>query len=303
MSLDQLNGQFGIDGNIRFVEGQGGMPCIEISNRAAQATISLHGGQVLSYRPVDANHDLLFLSEHAIFKADKAIKGGIPICWPWFGDDPEGRGRQAHGFARNMPWTVSHTAQSGPGHTKIELALEDNAATQALWPHTFRLTLHVDIADTLTLALVTRNTGETPLRITQALHSYFSVGDIDTVSVNGLDGLRYLDKVRQFVEDRQQGPVTFTAEVDRIYQGVNKDLSIDDPSLQRSIHIQAGNSTTAVVWNPWVDIAQAMQDLADDAYRRFVCVETANAADEVISVAPSTEYRLTVNYRIEARSD
>lgn len=300
LSPEELNHEFGIAGVVTFAEGEGGMPRLRVDNRAARAEISLHGGQVLAYRPLAASHALLFLSERAWFRPDKAIKGGIPVCWPWFGDDPEGRGRPAHGFARIAEWSVLRTAQLAPGHTRVVLGLEDDAATRALWPHAFRLTLTLDIADTLALSLATTNTGDKPFRITQALHTYFAVGAIDAVSVNGLDGCRYLDKVRGFAEGRQTGPVTFAAEVDRIYQGVERDLSINDTSLGRSILIRPGNSTTAVAWNPWAEISTAAQDLADDAYRRFVCVETANAGDEIVNIAPGAEYALSVSYRVSS---
>lgn len=300
MTPEELNRAFGINGVASFAASEGGLPRLHIDNRAARAEISLHGGQVLAYQPEGASHALLFLSERAWFRADKAIKGGIPICWPWFGDDPDGLGRPAHGFARTAEWSVLHITQLTPGHTRVVLGLEDDAATRKIWPHAFRLTLTVDIAELLTVSLATTNTGDRPFRITQALHTYFAVGAIDAVSVDGLDGLRYLDKVRGFAEDRQAGPVTFSTEVDRIYQGVERDLSINDTSLGHIIRIRPDNSRTAVVWNPWAERSAAAPDLANDAYQRFVCVETANAADEIVTVAPGADYALSVSYRLDS---
>jgi glucose-6-phosphate 1-epimerase len=299
MLLETLNQRFGTTDRIRFTPGQGGLPMAKLRNDAASATVSLYGGQVLSFRPSGAAEDLLFVSEKAHFAVGKAIKGGIPICWPWFGADPQAQGRPAHGFARNVDWTVESAEAINPGLTRLVLSLVDDATTQALWPYPFRLTLTVDVGDTLALSLATTNRGEQSFDITQALHTYLAIGDLDRASVNGLDGLYYLDKPRDFAVTRQAGDVTFAGEVDRIYQSVSYPLILDDPASGRQVVIDARNSKTAVVWNPGPAISESMSDLADDAFRRFVCVETANAADDVVSV-PAGETR-TLQTRLAIR--
>ena len=296
MNISELSQHFAIPGHVEFIEGPGGLPQIRIANTAATALISVYGGQVLSYHR-HGEDELLFLSERAYYADGKAIKGGVPVCWPWFGADPEGKGRPAHGFVRTRMWTVGATAQPEPGLTRIELQLHDDDTTRALWPHRFALSMVVTIGDVLDLALVTHNTGEQAFDITQALHTYFAVGDIAQVGIAGLDGSRYLDKVRDFAVFDQSGTVMFDGEVDRIYQRVQGPLTISDPVLGRRIDIDCSGSTTTVVWNPWKEIAIAMQDLADDDYRRLVCVETANAADEIVTIEPGTQYRLGARYR------
>ena len=296
MNISELSHHFAIPGHVEFIEGPGGLPQIRIANTTATALISVYGAQVLSYHR-HGEDELLFLSERAYYADGKAIKGGVPVCWPWFGADPEGKGRPAHGFVRTRMWTVGATAQPEPGLTRIELQLHDDDTTRALWPHRFALSLVVTIGDVLDLALVTHNTGEQAFDITQALHTYFAVGDIAQVGIAGLDGSRYLDKVRDFAVFDQSGTVMFDGEVDRIYQRVQGPLTISDPVLGRRIDIDCSGSTTTVVWNPWKEIAIAMQDLADDDYRRLVCVETANAADEIVTIEPGTQYRLGARYR------
>lgn len=303
MNLETLNTDHGIAGQLRFVAGAGGCPCIDISNRNATARISVYAAQVLSFQPAGAADDLLFVSDAAYYQDGKAIKGGIPLCWPWFGADPEGQGRAAHGFVRNRQWTVAETRAVDDGATRVTLTLGDSDTTREIWPYTFALELRISVAETLELELVTRNTGDRPFVLGQALHSYFKVGDISRVSVTGLEHGTYLDMAGDGGTRTQSGPVTIDTEVDRIYTDAPGRLTLIDPSLRRRIHIDSSGSRTAVVWNPWAAIAARMGDLEDEDYRRFLCVETANAADDTVTVAAGGEYRLRARYRIEAERD
>lgn len=297
-SIEQLNRDFALNGHLKFVEGEGGFPYIEIDNGKAYALISIYAGQVLAYRPNEAAEDLLFLSEKAYFQAGKAIKGGIPICWPWFGPDPEKKGRPSHGFVRNRPWNVTATEVSADGDTKVVLEIRESKEITDTWSYPFNLILEIVVGTSLTMKLITRNLGERSFSITQALHTYFKIGDISKVRVSGLDKRLYLDKVDEGMEKIQAGDVTVSDEVDRIYTGVQNDLTIVDDSLLRQIGISSIGSQTAVVWNPWSSVAKQMGDLADDDYTRFICVETANAADEIIEIPSGGESRLIVRYTI-----
>lgn len=301
MDIDALNAEYGIPGTLRLIPGRGALPMIEIENGLASALISLHAGQILSYRPANATQDLLFLSERAYFAPGKAIKGGVPICWPWFGADPEGGGRPAHGFVRGLPWTLLATRSLDKGPTRVTLGIADDASTRAQWPHRFNLALEVTVGDTLGVELITRNLEDRPFSITQALHTYFHVGDATRARVLGLAGCRYIDKAANGRDAviTQEGPVTFSEEVNRIYQSVPDVLWIEDPTLGRRLRITSRHSATCIVWNPWIETARAMADLDDEDYRVMVCVETANAADEVIEVPAGSEARLGADYRIE----
>ena len=296
MTLTALNADHAMPGRLDLVEGPGGLPFIRVRNDHAQALVSVHGGQVLSFQPTGAGADLLFVSEQALFQPGKAIRGGVPICWPWFGPDPQGQGRPAHGFVRTRRWDLRQTSALPNGETQVVLGLNDTADTRALWPHAFDLSLTLTIGSTLRLALTTRNTGDTAFEVTQALHSYFTVGDIAQVRVQGLDGCAYIDKAAGAggAVRLQNGDLTVTAEVDRVYTHAPAPapLSIVDGALKRRVRIACEGSRSTVVWNPWATIAAGMADLKDDAYRRFVCVETANAADEVITLAPGAAHTL-----------
>jgi len=297
MNIEELS-RYEIEGELRFIESEHGFIYAEINNTRAHATVSTYSGQVLSYRPAGRQDDLLFVSSKAYYEAGKAIKGGIPVCWPWFGADPENQGRPAHGFVRNRQWQVTGSESLADGSTKIVISVTDSDATRALWPHPFRLDIEVTVGDSLRVELVTHNTNNDSITISQALHTYFRVGDIGRVSVLGLDGLQYIDKTSDAARMTQSGPVTISGEVDRIYTGVTGDLTIDDSSLGRRIVIASSGSSTAVVWNPWVEIATSMADLADDDYRRMLCVETANAGPETATIAAGGAYRLAAEYTI-----
>lgn len=284
---------------ITQIEGQGGLPMINVSNEHADALISVYAGQVLSFTPKGAA-DVLFVSDKAYYAAGKAIKGGVPICWPWFGADPEGKGRPAHGFMRNRMWAVWGSSENADGSSSVTLGVESSPETLAIWPHAFKLAMEITVGKTLQLALVTHNTGDAAFSITQAMHTYFSVGDIAQTRVTGLEGTQYIDKaagaggaIRQ-----QDGAVGIAAEVDRVYLDVPAALAIEDGALNRSIRIVSSGNKTAVVWNPWAKIAAEMADLQDDDYTRFVCVETTNAADDVVEVPAGGEFRLVAEYAV-----
>ena len=299
MNFDQLC-DYEIENELQFVDIEHGFTYIEINNASAHATISTYSGQVLSYRPKSQKDDLLFVSDKAYYAEGKAIKGGIPVCWPWFGADPDDLGRPAHGFVRNRQWEVAATESLADGSTRVVMELTDTDDTREIWPHPFRLSIEITVGDTLKVALVTRNTGDAAMSISQALHTYFNVGDITKVQVLGLDGTEYLDKLEHFARKTQAGPVIIDGEVDRIYTGVSGDLVINDESLARRIRIASSGCSTAVVWNPWLDIARSMGDLGDDDYLRMLCVETANAGPETVEIAAGDEYRLQAEYTIES---
>ena len=298
MNIKQLNADYGIADKVKFVEGKGSFPLVEINNEHAQATISIYAGQVLSFKPVN-QPEVMFLSSQAYYQEGKAIKGGAPICWPWFGPDPEDKGRSSHGFARNSYWQMRDVVSTQDGATKVTMGLVDTPETRKIWDYSFDLAIAITVGSSLTIELITQNTGQQPFKITQALHSYFQIGDINNVAVLGLADKTYIDKVDENKEKTQTGSVTFTGECDRIYLDVPSTLTIEDSSLERKIEVIATNSKTAIVWNPGADISAKMADLGDKDYQNFVCVETANAANEIIEVAAGEQYKMSATYTVK----
>lgn len=299
MNIEQLNADHGIAEQLKFIEGAGGFPFIKIDNAKASALISVYAGQVLSFQPANERHNLMFVSEAAYYQAGKGIKGGTPICWPWFGPDPEQLGRPSHGFVRTRFWDVVRTEMTGDGDSKVTLGLTDTPETRAIWPHGFNLSIEITVGESLKLELITRNTTAQTFHITQALHTYFKVGHIDQIGISGLEGTEYIDKADNGLLKLQTGTIMIGTEVDRIYRDVEGELVIDDVMLGRRIRITSKGSKTAVVWNPWAKISAEMGDLKDDDYKHFVCVETANAGSDIVKLGPYDECRLGANYHVE----
>ncbi len=305
--LAALNQRFAIahaHTQLHIENGLGELPIIHLHNPHATAKISLYGGQILSYHPHDATHELMFLSDKAFYQKGKAIRGGAPLCWPWFGADPENQGRPSHGFARTRLWQLHTTESLSDGATRMLLGLNDNPDTLTLWPHRFALELEIIIGKTLKLTLSTHNLSEQPMSISQAIHSYFAVGDIARTEVVGLEQLRYIDKSKagQNTLRTQDGSIQVEQEVDRIYLNSSGEVQIHDHAWQRRIRIRSTGSQSTVVWNPWIEIAAQMADLNDDDYQRFICVETANVADNTIKIAAQDQHRMGVEYTIEPLS-
>jgi len=297
MNIEQLNIDYGIADQIKFIEGEGGFPFINVNNQSATALVSLHGGQILSYKPIDDDADLLFWSTKSSYSDGKAIRGGIPVCWPWFGPDPKGLQRPNHGFVRNHLWSVLKTSTTDT-ETKVSLQFLESYKKEKTWRQPFALTLEITIGTILSLKLITRNTGDKAFSITQAFHSYFHVGDIGQVQVLGLEGCEYFDKLDQGTEKSQMGILIPTEEIDRIYIDVKNELIINDPILKRRIQISSPNNETVVVWNPWLKTSKEIADLKNTAYKHFICVETGNIAFDLINIPPDGEHSLLTTFKI-----
>lgn len=267
------------------------------------ALISIYAGQVLSFKPVNQAEDLMFISDNAYFTEGKAIKGGTPICWPWFGAAPEmayatEHKKPDHGFARTSFWSVASVSLLDSGATKVILELEDTEKTRAIWPYRFYLSLEILISDSLTIKLLTRNTGDQSFTITEALHTYFNVGDATQVKVLGLEHTEYLDKTADYIKVCQVGAITLSEETDHIHTDIKHDLLLDDPSFKRKVKISSSGNKNVVVWNPWIQGSAAIKDLGNDDYKHFICLEIANAATDNVEILPNSEYLMITNYSI-----
>lgn len=297
-NIDELNDAFGIDGHIEFAVGKGSFPLAVVENEFAAADVYLHGGHVTAFQPRGAT-PVLWLSETAEFGEGKAIRGGTPVCWPWFGPHPTGEDLPQHGFARVSEWGVTATNALPDGRTELCLRMEDDDETRALWPHPFALDLRVIVGAELHTELTTRNTGPETIEVGGALHTYFRVGDIDRVSIGGLGGRDYIDRLDGDRAKRQAGSIEIAGEVDRVYMESADACAIDDPVLKRRIRIAKAGSRTTVVWNPWVDKSRRMKDFPDDGFRSMVCVESTNAVSDVYPVSPGERHTLSQTVAVE----
>ncbi len=253
--------------------------------------ISLYGAHILSYRPI-GHAPVLWLSEsYKTLEAGKAIRGGIPVCWPWFGGAAT-PGLPAHGFVRTKVWQVAAT-EYDKDFTSITLGLLDDEETLAVWPHPFHIELKVTLGEKLTVELSTHNIGTESIEINEALHTYFRVREITDIAVNGLDGEVYIDKAPNGKDSVQSGAITFSGETDRVYNRHTGTAIISDNGIKRRISIEKTGSAATVVWNPWIDKAARLADMKDDDWHSFVCVETANALAGPITVAPGKSHTIS----------
>lgn len=256
-------------------ELEGGFGYIEVKNASAEAKIALQGAHIFEYKR-NAEEPLLWLSEASDFKRGKAIRGGVPVCWPWFGFC-EDRSLPQHGFARISMWEFLGGEEIDEGTTSLRFGLTHSEDTLKLWPYRFELELHVSVSDRLSIELKTTNTDDRPFKITQALHTYFRVSHILHVRVEGLDKNPYLDALTR-QNEVQEGDITFDKEVDRVYQEVHGEVVLKD--MNRTVHVKNEGSSSVVVWNPWIEKTKRMSAMREDAYERFVCIESANAFDD-----------------------
>ena len=302
MTLSELNQRFAIPGHVQFKEGPGGLTVAEVANAHAESLIALQGAHVMTWQP-RGQAPVVWLSKFAKFAPGKSIRGGVPICWPWFGPHASDAKLPGHGFARTVMWEVKKTEALADGATFISFGLVDTEANRAQWPHPSTAELRVTAGKELKVELVTRNTGTAPFQIGEAFHTYFHVSDLADMAIAGLDGCAFLDKVDGGQRKTQQGAIVIEGEVDRVYLDTEADCLIEDRGLKRRIRIaKEGSSRSTVVWNPWTEKADKMGDFGPNGHRGMVCVETANAVDNVVTVAPGAEHSLVAVYSVEALS-
>jgi glucose-6-phosphate 1-epimerase len=297
-TIDELNRRFAISGTASITAGNQGLPRVSVLTPAAAAEIYLHGAQLTSWRPAGAE-DVIFLSQHSQWEAGRAIRGGIPVCFPWFrnkADDPKA---PAHGFVRTKAWQLDSVEMQGDA-VLVTLSTASDEATRAWWPHDFHLTHRLTIGEELAQELVVSNTGNTSLRFEEALHTYYRVGGADAVRVQGLDGVDYLDNTDGNRKKQQEGDVVFGRQTDSAYIDTTHAVEIYDPLLRRRIRLTKQNSRTTVVWNPWSTGAQTLKDLGGDEWRTMACVEASNIRDFAVDLLPGQLHTMTTIIHVAA---
>jgi glucose-6-phosphate 1-epimerase len=298
--IDALNRRFGLPGVVEVVSGNGGLPKIRVTAPWGSADIYLQGAQVTSWQPANAE-EVLFLSGHSHWQDGRAIRGGIPICFPWFrskGDEPAA---PAHGFARTKEWRLE-SVKAEEESVAVIFSTENDESTHRWWPHAFRLVHIISVGRSLRLQLIVANTGQNPFRFEEALHSYFRVSRVDNVRIRGLDQATYLDNIDGNREKTQSGDLIFTAKTDNAYINIRSAAELTDQTWRRSIQTEKENSATTVVWNPWQEGAASLTDLGDDEWRQFACVEASNILSSAIFLAPGQEHRMQATIRVVPRN-
>jgi len=284
--------------SVRITEAAPGYEIYEIDHPLCTARVARHGAHVMEWRPKSQREGVLYCSPEAVYKEGKAIRGGVPICWPWFNAHPVDPSKPSHGFVRTRFWKFEGAEESQEG-VRLRFSLEDDESTLALWPHPFRLTAEILLGGTLEVRLTSDNIGTVPFVIGGALHSYLRVGEVEQVVIEGLEQAPYLDTTGVRQEKSATGePVRISNEVDRIYHQDGGTTSIVDPVLDRVIHIDKSGSPSTVVWNPWIEKARAIADMPDEDYRRFVAVEAVIEPACVITVEAGASHVLSTTIRV-----
>lgn len=312
--LQQLYGQFGqLDGiNIELHKE---LIAIEVENEAAKALIFLQGAQIAEYQ-AHGQAKTLWLSDANSFQAGKPLRGGIPICWPWFGELADNRQSiqqqfkcgdrsvadyPAHGFVRSKLWQLQDITELNPTQTQLVFKLKLDGQQPSIWPYACELSLSLTVGSQLDIRFEVSNTGDETFQYSSALHSYFSVADINQSQVTGLDNCYYLDKTQQFKRRQQREELSINDEIDRIYDsGTINSIGINNQ--QQRTELNSSGSASTVVWNPGPQGAKQLSHFNDDDYLRMICVETANTGDDYVELAPKKSKKIELSLKTESLS-
>ena len=286
----------------RFEHGPGGLVRLVITSRLATAHIYLHGAHVTHFQPTGQS-PALFLSQASRFKSGTAIRGGVPVIFPWFGPRAGHPDAPMHGFARTMEWEVESVGSWVEGVVTVVLRLVADDATLAQWPHDFVLRHRITVGRTLEMALEIENWSGEAFRFEEALHTYLAVHDARQITITGVGGGEYLDKTDEFRRKKQDlAPIQLEGETDRIYLATRTACTLDDPASDRRLRVRKEGSDTTVLWNPWEARAAALPDFGNDEWPRMVCIETANAADDTVTLAPGGVHIMRAVVEVERES-
>lgn len=290
-SAADLQAIFGDSSAFSVNEEFPGYPIIVVNSGRSTAEIALQGAQVLKWTPKD-QPNVLYTSPRARMEPGKACRGGVPLCWPWFNAHPTDDSKPSHGFVRDRFWELT-SAEFNYNLATLEFKLHSTDETKELWPHDFELTATIKISDKLKVRLSTKNTGEEPFQITAALHSYLSVDSIETIQLEGVKGAHYLDQTLPAGTEPQyqEKNIQINQEIDRIYESMSS-LLLRDSGQGRAIFVDKLGSRSTVIWNPWKEKSKQLQDLPDNDYKEFVCIEVANAGKDRPTVRPGSVHHL-----------
>ena len=269
-----------------------GFKYIEIFNKHAHAKIALQGAHIFEYKAID-KPALLWCSKKADFEKGKAVRGGVPICFPWFGKHEKDTSLPQHGFARTTLWKVIEEKEKEDGSTLIKLELNHTKETLEIWTYEFSLILEVNIGSTLSLSLHIHNVGVKPFKVSTALHTYLAISNVDSVVVEGLEDTLYYDALTNTIATCAV-PLEIDKEIDRVYSIDKEYIILKD--VTGSTHIESKGSKSLVVWNPWKEKSKSIKDMCDECYKTMLCLETANAREDARWIEPSKIHSLHVKY-------
>ena len=298
MEVAELEERFAMPGVLGFEKTVSGLVAVRVTAPAAEATVYLHGAHLTHWKPTGQT-PVLFLSKRTELAPDKAIRGGVPVIFPWFGPRHDGGTGPSHGFARTSEWELAFAAVAGD-EVHLTFTLAPNKASRGLGFDRFRLAYRIVIGQRLTLELTVANEAAEPLVYEEALHTYFAVSDIEQTTLNGLGGTAYLDKrdgMRRKVQP--EGAIAFLGTTDRVYLDTTATCVIDDAAGKRRIVVEKAGSQTTVVWNPWAEVVATLPDMEPDGWHGMLCVETANVGDSAVTLGQGESHTMSATISVE----
>lgn len=303
MRAKELTIEFGIANTLEFVETKLGLVKAVISLDGVAGELYLQGAQVTGWKTW-SDRPVVFVSPNAAFVPGRAIRGGIPIIFPWFGVSQQAPTAPQHGFARTAPWHLDSVEAADRESLTLSFSLADDDVGSAFWPEPFRAIYTVTFAQVLSLHLTVQNRAAHPIQFEEALHTYFAISDISDAGVSGLAGRTYIDKTDMAKRKRQtETLVTVAAETDSVYLDTPRQCAIDDRGWRRCILVEKDGAASSGVWNPWAEKASGMSDLGDPAWRGMICVETGNIADNKVRLAAANEHQMSTTISVHAGRD
>ena len=286
--------------NIKASKNEDGLEFLEIKNTKAEARIAIQGAHVDWWKPYSAKDDVLWLSSNARYEEGRSIRGGVPVCWPWFGEHPTDNSFCLHGFARVIPWELIESSDLKNGATKVVLKMIPTDTVKKQLTYNFDLILTIVVGETLNLNLKTTNLSDSPFTISEGFHTYFYVSDIKNVKVSGLENALFTDKNQSFKKGIEDQTISFKSPIDRIYLNSSNDCYLEDKKFNRIIHIKKSNSDSLVIWNPGEIKANEMSDMGQkDEWRRMICIETANTLENSVVIYPKLSHSISTEYSVQ----
>jgi len=293
MNDSELNAKFAIPGQLEFVTGKDGFTVALITSHYSKAEVSLYGAHVLSFIP-EGQKDILWMSPQSMFEQGKPIRGGIPVCFPWFGPHATDSQKPMHGFARLNTWNLIESSALENGNIRLILGLSSNVETMALWPFAFLSKVIIEVGKELDITICCTNTGTEDFIVGGALHSYFSVSNIANINISGLkDHLYYAGFAKEAHTIQTDETLRILNEENRRYINHTDDCVITDEKWNRSIRVAKRGSKVTVVWNPYSEVVKTMADIPDSGYNDFICVEAVNAYSDVHNLKPGENHCLS----------
>jgi glucose-6-phosphate 1-epimerase len=288
--IDELSRQFPIPG-VTFSSGNGGLPRVIVDTPIAKGEVYLHGAHVTQFQPM-GQEPVLWMSRESMYESNKPIRGGVPICFPWFGPHATNSSMPGHGWARLSSWVLQMCGRTAGGGVSLGLSHKIEG---------FDLDLQIEFGKSLRMMMrVALSDGvDAPRKFEEALHTYFHIGDIHRISIRGLESVPYLDKVGGLnLRSATKEPIRFTGETDRVYENTQGTCWLDDPVAGRTICVRKSGSSSTVVWNPWIEKSRRMPDFGDDEWPGMVCIETANVGGQAIELYPCHSHTMQLEIEV-----